>query len=102
MTFSLLPPTWTTAGVRFVAVGGPPDGPGNRSVVTYAVGDGRPTTRRLSVPLPLRTPDGPVVLPGARRPVGDGVAPATPAGPVLVVGRPTADGAAESAGRAAA
>lgn len=102
VTFSLPPPTWTTAGVRFVAVGGPPDGPGNRSVVTYAVGDGRPTTRRLSVPLPLRTPDGPVVLRGR----GDRSVTVslrrTPAGPVLVVGRPTADGAAESAGRAAA
>jgi hypothetical protein len=102
VTFSLPQPTWTTAGVGFVAVGGSPDGPGDRAVVAYAVGDGRQTTRRLSVPLPLRTPDGPVVLRGR----GDRSVTLslrrTPDGPALVVGRPAADASAESAGRAAA
>jgi hypothetical protein len=45
----------------FVAVGGPPDGPGNRSTVTYAVSS--PTHRHhLRIPVPVRTPDGPVVF----------------------------------------
>ena len=45
----------------FVAVGGPPDGPGNRSTVTYAVS--APTRRHhLRIPIPVRTPEGPVVF----------------------------------------
>jgi hypothetical protein len=100
--FSLPPPTWTTARVGFVAVGGSPGGPGNRSLVTYAVGDGRPTTRRLSIPLPLRTPDGPVVLRGRGDRSVTVSLRGTPAGPVLVVGPPTADADGVSANRAAA
>lgn len=51
----------TAAQPSFVAVGGPPGGPGNRSVITYTVSS---TTRRRHVPLPvpIRTPDGPVVF----------------------------------------
>lgn len=63
VAFSLPAPTWTSAGVDFVAVGGSPAGPGDRPVVRYRV-DGRETARRLSLPVPLRTPGGPVVLRG--------------------------------------
>lgn len=51
----------TAARPAFVAVGGPPDGPGNRSTITYAVSS---TTRRrhLRIPVPVRTPGGPVVF----------------------------------------
>ena len=51
----------TAAQPSFVAIGGPPTGPGNRSTVTYAVS---PSTRRrhVSVPVPISTPDGPVVF----------------------------------------
>ena len=51
----------TAAQPSFVAVGGPPGGPGNRSVVTYMVSS---TTRRRHVPLPvpIHTPNGPVVF----------------------------------------
>lgn len=87
VTFSLPTPTWTSAGAEFVAAGGVPGGSGNRSVVTYRVGD-RETTRRLSLPVPLRTPDGPVVLRGR----GDRSVTlslrATPDGPVVAVSRP--------------
>ena len=53
--------SFTAAQPSFVAVGGTPGGPGNRSVVTYTVSS---TTRRRHVPLPvpIRTPDGPVVF----------------------------------------
>lgn len=51
----------TAAQPAFVAVGGSPDGPGNRSTVTYAVSS--PTRRRhLRLPLAARTPGGPVVF----------------------------------------
>lgn len=51
----------TAAQPRFVAVGGPLDGPGDRPTVTYAVS---PSTRRrhLGLPVPVRTPGGPVVF----------------------------------------
>nr|WP_221625631.1 hypothetical protein [Halobellus ruber] len=44
----------------FVAVGGQPDGPGDRPTVTYAVSSSR--RRHLRLPVPLRTPEGPVVF----------------------------------------
>jgi hypothetical protein len=51
----------TAAQPAFVAVGGPPDGPGNRSTVTYSVSS--PTRRHhLRIPVPVRTPEGPVVF----------------------------------------
>lgn len=85
-TFSLPAPTWTSAGVAYVAVGGVPGGPGNRSVVAYAVGD-RERTRHLSLPVPVRTPAGPVVLRGrGDRSVSLSLL-RTVDGPVLVVGR---------------
>lgn len=82
--------SWTAADVRYVAVGGTPDGPGNRSVVAYAVGDAPGRERRLSLPVPVRTPDGPVTVSG---PGGRGVSLTlslvrSAAGPTLVVGRP--------------
>lgn len=51
----------TAAQPRFVAVGGPPDGPGDRATITYAVSS---STRRrhLRLPVPVRTPEGPVVF----------------------------------------
>jgi len=59
--FTLPAGSVTAARPAFVAVGGPPDGPGNRSTVTYAVSS--PTRRRhLRLPVPVHTPDGPVVF----------------------------------------
>ncbi|MDS0297965.1 hypothetical protein NDI76_04355 [Halogeometricum sp. S1BR25-6] len=89
VVLSLPRPTWTAAAVEYVAVGGSPGGPGNRSVVTYAVEGGGETRRLLSLPVPVRTPGGPVVLRGrgersvslSLRATGEGDAP------VLVVGR---------------
>ncbi len=49
------------AQLRFVAVGGPPDGPGDRPTVTYAVSSS-PRRRHLGLPVPVRTPEGPVVF----------------------------------------
>lgn len=78
--------SFTAAQPSFVAVGGPPGGPGNRSVVTYAVSS---TTRRhhLPLPIPVRTPDGPVVV---REPGRHAVSLALvsgPDGPELIVTR---------------
>ena len=56
-------PEGSVAAARpaFVAVGGPPGGPGNRSTVTYAVSS--PIRRHyLRIPVSVRTPDGPVVF----------------------------------------
>lgn len=95
VSFPLPAPSWTSAGVDAVAVGGSPDGPGDRPVVVYAIRGGEETTRRLSLPVPLRTPGGPVVLRGRgdrsvslslRRTVG---------GPVLVVTRAAESGTAD-------
>jgi hypothetical protein len=59
--FTLPAGSITAARPAFVAVGGPPDGPGNRSTVTYAVSS--PTHRHhLRIPVPVRTPEGPVVF----------------------------------------
>ncbi|QCC48286.1 DUF7311 family protein [Halobellus limi] len=52
----------TTARPAFVAVGGRPGGPGNRSVVAYAVGTSPTRLRGVSLPIPVSTPDGPVVF----------------------------------------
>ncbi|SFR37694.1 DUF7311 family protein [Halogeometricum limi] len=91
-TVTLPPPTWSSAELAYVAVGGSPNGPGNRSVVTYAVDDGPETSRRLSLPLPISTPDGPVVLRGrGDRTVSLSLLTSVD-GPVLVVGRGNADG----------
>lgn len=54
--------SWTAADVSYVAVGGRPEAEGSRPVLTYAFSGGRETERRLSLPVPLRTPDGPVVV----------------------------------------
>lgn len=56
-------PAGSVAAARpeFVAVGGGPDGPGDRPIVTYAVSS--PTRlRHLRLPVPVRTPGGPVVF----------------------------------------
>jgi hypothetical protein len=61
VAFTLPRRSMTAAHPEFVAVGGPPDGPGNRSTVTYAVSS--PTHRHhLGIPIPVRTPQGPVVF----------------------------------------
>lgn len=61
VAFTLPRRSTTAAHPEFVAVGGPPDGPGNRSTVTYAVSS--PTHRHhLGIPIPVRTPQGPVVF----------------------------------------
>ncbi|SFF92424.1 hypothetical protein SAMN04488063_0814 [Halopelagius inordinatus] len=54
--------SWTAADLSYVAVGGRPEETESRPVLTYAFSGGRETERRLSLPVPLRTPDGPVVL----------------------------------------
>ena len=58
----------TAAQPSFVAVGGRPEGPGNRSAVTFALAESPTRLRGLSLPVPVRTPAGPVVLrePGRR------------------------------------
>ena len=77
----------TAARPAFVAVGGRPDGPGNRSVVAYASGGSPTRLRRLSLPVPLATPDGPVVFTAAGRHAVD-IALVDDAGrPTLVVTR---------------
>ncbi|ADQ68024.1 hypothetical protein C499_16117 [Halogeometricum borinquense DSM 11551] len=87
VTFSLPSPTWTSAGIDYVAVGGQPGGQGNRSVVTYAVAGGTEITRRLSLPVALRTPNGPIVLRGyGDRPISVALR-RTADGPVLVASR---------------
>ena len=61
VAFTLPRRSLTAAHPEFVAVGGPPDGPGNRLTVTYAVSS--PTHRHhLGIPIPVRTPQGPVVF----------------------------------------
>lgn len=60
--FQLPAASLTTAAVSFVAVGGKPGGPGNRSVVAYGTTSGSTRLRALSLPIPVRTPVGPVVF----------------------------------------
>jgi hypothetical protein len=60
--FALPGASLSTARPAFVAVGGRPDGPGNRSVVTYASASSPTRLRELSLPVPVRTPNGPVVF----------------------------------------
>ncbi|MFB6092519.1 MAG: hypothetical protein ABEK02_05865 [Haloquadratum sp.] len=86
----------TVARTRFVAVGGRPGGPGNRSVLAYATASAPTRLRGLSLPVPVRTPDGPVVLRGAGRRAIEIALVRTPAsaagdagGPALVVTRST-------------
>lgn len=87
VALSLPRPTWTAAAVEYVAVGGSPGGPGNRSAVTYATEGGGETTRLLSVPLPVRTPRGPVVFRGRGERAVSLSLRTTSDGPTLVVGR---------------
>ncbi|ELZ27204.1 hypothetical protein C474_17699 [Halogeometricum pallidum JCM 14848] len=87
VAFSLPQPTWTAAAVEYVAVGGSPGGPGNRSAVTYATEGGGEVRRLLSVPVPVRTPRGPVVFRGRGERTISLSLRATADGPVLVVGR---------------
>ena len=79
----------TAAQPSFVAVGGPPGGPGNRSVITHAVSS---TTRRhhLRLPVPVRTPNGPVVVREPGRHVVSLALVSGPDGPELVVTRRSA------------
>ncbi|WP_336022034.1 DUF7311 family protein [Halobellus salinisoli] len=51
-----------TARPAFVAIGGKPDGAGNRSLVAYGSSSGSTRLRGLSLPVPVRTPNGPVVF----------------------------------------
>ncbi|MDS0293563.1 DUF7311 family protein [Halogeometricum luteum] len=87
VALSLPRPTWTAAAVDYVAVGGSPGGPGNRSVVTYAVESAGETRRLLSVPVPVRTPGGPVVFRGRGERTVSLSLRTTADGPALVVGR---------------
>lgn len=87
VAFSLPRPTWTAAAVEYVAVGGSPGGPGNRSAVTYATEGGGEARRLLSVPVPVRTPGGPVVFRGHGERTVSLSLRATAGGPALVVGR---------------
>lgn len=84
--FTLPAKSVTAAQPAFVAIGGPPDGPGDRPTVTYAVSS--PTRRRhLRLPVPVQTPEGPVVF---REPGRHAVSLALVRdddGPVLVVSR---------------
>lgn len=57
--------SWTAADVSYVAVGGRPGAADSRAVFSYAFSGSGETERRLSLPVPLRTPDGPVVFRGA-------------------------------------
>lgn len=77
--------SWTAAGVSYVAVGGKPGESGSRPVLTYALSGGRETERRLSLPVPLRTPDGPVVLRGSGSHALSFSLLSRPEGPVVVV-----------------
>lgn len=61
VAFELPSRSLTAARPSFVAVGGPPDGPGNRSTVTYATSPS-PRRHHLPLPVPVRTPNGPVVF----------------------------------------
>jgi len=57
--------SWTSAGLEYVSIGGPPGGPSaepGRGVVVYRVRGSEP--RRLALDVPLFAPDGPVVLRG--------------------------------------
>jgi len=57
--------SWTSVGIEYVSVGGPPGEPPadpGQGVVVYRVRGGEP--RRLALDVPLYTPDGPVVLRG--------------------------------------
>jgi hypothetical protein len=57
--------SWTNAGIEYVSIGGPPDGPSagpGRGVVFYRVRGGEP--RRLTFDVPLYAPGTPVVLRG--------------------------------------
>jgi hypothetical protein len=62
LEFAIPAASLTTARPSFVAVGGRPGGPGNRSVVTYAVASSPTRLRGLALPVPVRTPNGPVVF----------------------------------------
>ncbi|MFA1610474.1 DUF7311 family protein [Halobellus rubicundus] len=81
--------SWTTARPAFVAVGGRPGGSGNRSVLAYALPSSPTRLRALSLPVPVRTPTGPVVFRGrGRQTVSLAlVAGADGDGPALVIGR---------------
>lgn len=77
--------SWTAADLSYVAVGGRPDAEGSRPVLTYAFAGGTGTERRLSLPVPLRTPDGPVVLREAGTHALSLSLLSRPEGPVVVV-----------------
>ncbi|WP_144901790.1 DUF7311 family protein [Halobellus captivus] len=77
----------TTARPSFVAVGGKPDGPGNRSTVVYGPSTGSTRLRSLSIPTPVRTPDGPVVFEATGRHAVSIALVADRGQPVLVVTR---------------
>lgn len=83
--FRIPPPSLTTARPSFVAVGGRPGGPGNRSLVAYGVGSSPTRLRGLSLPVPVRTPDGPVVFEATGRHAVSLALVADGGQPVLVV-----------------
>lgn len=79
--------SWTTASPAFVAVGGRPGGPGNRSVLAYAPPASPTRLRALSLPVPVRTPAGPVVFRGGGRRAVSIALVAGSDGPILEVTR---------------
>ncbi|MFB6252260.1 MAG: hypothetical protein ABEI27_11370 [Halobellus sp.] len=87
VTVTLPRASWTTAAPAFVAVGGRPGGPGNRSVVTYALPSSPTRLRGLSLPVQIRTPTGPVVFRSSGRHALSLALVADARGPSLVVSR---------------
>jgi hypothetical protein len=79
--------SWTTAAPAFVAVGGRPGGPGNRSVVTYALRSSPTRIRGLSLPVRIRTPTGPIVFRTSGRHVVSLALVVDDRGPTLVAAR---------------
>ena len=77
----------TTARPAFVAIGGRPGGPGNRPVVAFAVGGSSTRLRGLTLPVPVSTPDGPVVFTAADRHAVDVALVDDTGSPTLVVTR---------------
>jgi hypothetical protein len=61
VTVRLPVPSWSTAGVAWLSVGGRPGGRGNRSLLAYRVSGGGVRTVRLAG-VRLRTPGGPVTF----------------------------------------
>ena len=58
--------SFTTPETEFVAIGGSPETTGNQPIVTYALAEMSaktpPIRRVISLPVPIQTPQGPVVF----------------------------------------